>query len=107
MGFRRVRRAGPDRNRRRLRGVVPAMDEPRAMRRERGAPAVRTAVGVGGICLAAVASWSSTLLVVRGQVVPGWGVSAVLLGLAVVLRWGLHRVGGSARTGGCGSEVGC
>ncbi|MFE9472562.1 hypothetical protein ACFY7F_22610 [Streptomyces griseofuscus] len=74
------------------------MDEPRAMRRERGAPAVRTAVGVGGICLAAVASWSSTLLVVRGQVVPGWGVSAVLLGLAVVLRWGLHRVGGSARS---------
>ncbi|MFK0140638.1 hypothetical protein [Streptomyces murinus] len=74
------------------------MDEPRAMRRERAAPTVRTAVGVGGICLAAVASWSSTLLVVRGQVVPGWGVSAVLLGLAVVLRWGLHRVGGSARS---------
>ncbi|BBC95406.1 hypothetical protein SRO_4230 [Streptomyces rochei] len=38
------------------------------------------------------------MLVVRGQVVPGWGVSAVLLGLAVVLRWGLHRVGGTARS---------
>lgn len=56
-------------------------------------PVVSTAMGMGGLALAAVASWSSLLLVVRGRVVPGWGVSAVLLVVSLVLRWSLTRVG--------------
>ncbi|MFF3405541.1 hypothetical protein ACFYW8_04875 [Streptomyces sp. NPDC002742] len=59
-------------------------------------PAVSTAADIGGLALAAVASWSSLLLVVRGRVVPGWGVSAVLLAMALVLRWALNRAGRAA-----------
>ncbi|WP_433573595.1 hypothetical protein [Streptomyces sp. CA-251247] len=55
-------------------------------------PAVSTAAGIGSLALAAVASWSSLLLVVQGRVVPGWGVSTVLLVLALALRWALTRV---------------
>ncbi|MFH8465417.1 hypothetical protein [Streptomyces sp. NPDC017991] len=55
-------------------------------------PACSTAVGVGSLVLAAVGSWSDLLLVVRGRVVPGWGVSAALLVMALVLRWALARV---------------
>lgn len=56
-------------------------------------PAVSTAAGIGSLALAAVASWSSLLLVVQGRVVPGWAVSATLLVMALVLRWALTRVG--------------
>ena len=56
-------------------------------------PAVSTATGIGSLALAAVASWSSLLLVVQGRVVPGWGVSAALLVASLVLRWALTRVG--------------
>ncbi|WP_141765360.1 hypothetical protein [Streptomyces malaysiensis] len=56
-------------------------------------PAVSTAAGIGSLALAVVASWSSLLLVVRGRVVPGWGVSAALLVMALVLRWALTRAG--------------
>ncbi|MET9505512.1 hypothetical protein ABZY42_27965 [Streptomyces sp. NPDC006622] len=55
-------------------------------------PAVPVAAGIGSQALAAVASWSSLLLVVHGRVVPGWGVSAVLLVLSLVPRWALNRV---------------
>ncbi|MGY3202345.1 hypothetical protein [Streptomyces sp. TE5632] len=43
------------------------------------------AVAVGCAVLAVVASWSGLLMVVAGRVVPGWGVSCVLLGVALVL----------------------
>lgn len=56
-------------------------------------PAVSTAAGIGSLAVAAVASWSSLLLVVQGRVIPGWGVSAVLLVVSLVLRWALTRVG--------------
>lgn len=56
-------------------------------------PAVSTATGIGSLALAAVASWNSLLLVVQGRVVPGWGVSAALLVVSLVLRWALTRVG--------------
>lgn len=66
----------------------------RAMwRRVRLSPSVSTATGIGCLALAAVASWSSLLLVVQGRVIPGWGVSAALLALSLVLRWALTRVG--------------
>ncbi|MDH2410700.1 hypothetical protein [Streptomyces chitinivorans] len=55
--------------------------------------AVSTAAGIGSLALAAVASWSSLLLAVQGRVIPGWGVSAVLLVVSLVLRWALTRVG--------------
>ncbi|MEU1179283.1 hypothetical protein ABZ464_16825 [Streptomyces sp. NPDC005820] len=54
-------------------------------------PTVSTALGTGSLALAAVASWSSLLLVVRGRVVPGWAVSAALLATALLLRWTLTR----------------
>ncbi|MFF3336787.1 hypothetical protein ACFYWX_46110 [Streptomyces sp. NPDC002888] len=44
--------------------------------------------------LAVVASWSGLLLVVAGQVVPGWGMSCVLLCISLVLmrvRTTAHR----------------
>ncbi|MGW6739856.1 hypothetical protein ACWGDX_03770 [Streptomyces sp. NPDC055025] len=56
-------------------------------------PAAFTAVRIGSLVLAAVASWSGLLLVVRGRVVPGWGMSATLLVVALVLPWALTRVG--------------
>ncbi|UXX93439.1 hypothetical protein N7U49_17205 [Streptomyces sp. AD2-2] len=56
-------------------------------------PGVRTAAGVGSLALGAVASWSDLLLVVGGRVVPGWGVSAVLFVLALVLRRIFVRAG--------------
>lgn len=55
--------------------------------------AVSTAAGIGSLALAAAASWSSLLLVVQGRVIPGWGVSAALLVVSLVLRWALTRVG--------------
>ncbi|MGX4692364.1 hypothetical protein [Streptomyces sp. JNUCC 63] len=55
-------------------------------------PTVSTAAGIGSLALAAVASWSSLLLVVQGRVVPGWVVSAALLVMSLVLRWALTRV---------------
>ncbi|MCX4811146.1 hypothetical protein OG601_10985 [Streptomyces sp. NBC_01239] len=48
-------------------------------------PGALTAAGVGSLALGTVASWSDLLLVVGGRVVPGWGVSAVLFALALVL----------------------
>ncbi|WP_446042181.1 hypothetical protein [Streptomyces sp. SID1121] len=54
---------------------------------------VSRAVCGGSLVLAAVASWSGLLLVVQGRVLPGWGVSAVLLVLALVLRRVVSRVG--------------
>ena len=48
-------------------------------------PGALTAAGVGSLAVAALASWSDPLLVVRGHVVPGWGVSGVLLVLAFVV----------------------
>lgn len=69
------------------------MIEARTERGVRLSPAVSSAAGVGSLVLAAVASWSSLLLVVRGRVVPGWGMSAALLVLSLVLRWVLARVG--------------
>lgn len=56
-------------------------------------PAVSTAAGTGSLALAAVASWSCLLLVVQGRVVPGWGVSAALLVMPLVLRRALTRAG--------------
>jgi hypothetical protein len=64
-------------------------------------PAVSTAAGIGSLALAAAASWSSLLLVVQGRVVPGWGVSAALLVMSLVLRWALARVD---RTAGASSH---
>lgn len=72
------------------------MAEERVQRSVRLSPAVSTAIGVGSLVLAAVASWSSLLLVVRGRVVPGWALSAALLVIALVLRWVLTREGGPA-----------
>lgn len=69
------------------------MTEERTQHGVRLSPAVSTAAGIGSLALAAVASWSSLLLVVQGRVVPGWGVSAVLLVMSLVLRWALTRVG--------------
>ncbi|WP_416979343.1 hypothetical protein [Streptomyces sp. T028] len=69
------------------------MTEGSAQHRTRLSPAVSTAAGTGSPALAAVASWSSLLLVVQGRVVPGWGVSAALLAMALVLRGTLTRVG--------------
>ncbi|MFF7205510.1 hypothetical protein [Streptomyces sp. NPDC008141] len=63
-------------------------------------PAVSTAADIGSLALTAVASWSSLLLVVRGRVVPGWGVSAGLLVMALVLRWALTRMGRRADAAG-------
>ncbi|MEU4683479.1 hypothetical protein [Streptomyces xinghaiensis] len=54
-------------------------------------PAASTAVGIGVPALAAAASWSSLLLVVQGRVVPGWGVSAVLVVISLVLRSALTQ----------------
>ncbi|MFI2361282.1 hypothetical protein [Promicromonospora sp. NPDC019610] len=44
-------------------------------------------VGLGGAALAAVAPWLGWVLVVRDQVVPGWGIGVVLLAVALVLLW--------------------
>ncbi|MBN0048431.1 hypothetical protein JS756_30885 [Streptomyces actuosus] len=63
----------------------------RAERSAGVSPAVSRAAGVGGLALAALASWSSLLLVVQGRVIPGWGVSAVLLALSLALRRALTR----------------
>ncbi|MDX2938160.1 hypothetical protein [Streptomyces ipomoeae] len=68
------------------------MTEARAQHIVRLWPAVSTAAGIGSLALAAGASWSSLLLVVQGRVVPGWGVSAALLVMSLVLRWALTRV---------------
>ncbi|MFJ4515941.1 hypothetical protein [Streptomyces sp. NPDC088816] len=76
------------------------MTENRTQRSLRLPPAVSTAAGAGTLIIAAVASWSSLLLVVRGQVIPGWGVSAVLLVLLLVLRWVLIRKGRTAGASG-------
>ncbi|WP_327189674.1 hypothetical protein [Streptomyces xinghaiensis] len=54
-------------------------------------PAASTAVGIGVPALAAAASWSSLLLVVQGRVVPGWGVSAVLVVMSLMLRSALTQ----------------
>lgn len=67
------------------------MTEACARRESRWSPAVAAAAGTGALALAAVASWSSFLLVVRGRVVPGWGVSAAFLVLVLVLRLVLAR----------------
>lgn len=48
-------------------------------------PGALTAAGLGSLALAALAGWSDLLMVVGGHVVPGWGASAVVLGLALVL----------------------
>ncbi|WP_328544434.1 hypothetical protein [Streptomyces europaeiscabiei] len=63
-----------------------------AQHRVRLSPAVSTATGLGILALAAAASWGSLLLVVRGRVIPGWGVSAALLVVSLALRWALTRV---------------
>ncbi|MFJ3245465.1 hypothetical protein ACIQ8G_12675 [Streptomyces sp. NPDC094154] len=72
------------------------MAEERAERSLMLSPAASTAVGIGGLTIAAVASWSSLLLVVQGRVIPGWVVSAVVLVLSLVLRRSLIRSGGTA-----------
>ncbi|MFJ2890857.1 hypothetical protein ACIO53_32890 [Streptomyces sp. NPDC087305] len=56
-------------------------------------PGALTAAGVGSLALGAAASWSDLLLVVGGRVVPGWGVSAVLFALALVLWRSFVRAG--------------
>lgn len=61
-------------------------------------PAASTATGIGSLALAAVASWSSLLLVVQGRVVPGWCVSATLLVVSLALRWALTRAGHQTST---------
>ncbi|WP_416961806.1 hypothetical protein [Streptomyces sp. Agncl-13] len=61
------------------------MTEARIQQGEGLSPGASTAAGVGSLALAALASWSDPLLVVWGHVVPGWGVSGVLLVLALVL----------------------
>ncbi|MGW0836702.1 hypothetical protein [Streptomyces prunicolor] len=55
-------------------------------------PRALTTSGVGSLALAALASWSDPLLVVWGHVIPGWGVSGVLLVLAFALWWTCLRV---------------
>ncbi|MFD4608036.1 hypothetical protein [Streptomyces sp. NPDC058451] len=72
------------------------MAEERAERSLMLSPTASTAVGIGGLTIAAVASWSSLLLVVQGRVIPGWGVSAVVLVLSLVLRRSLIRMGSTA-----------
>ncbi|MFI7007059.1 hypothetical protein [Streptomyces sp. NPDC050145] len=57
------------------------------------APVPITVAGTGALALAAVAGWTSGLVLVGGRVVPGWGVSAVLL----VLALGFRRVAGRPR----------
>ncbi|MFE6283406.1 hypothetical protein [Streptomyces sp. NPDC057877] len=59
-------------------------------------PALSTAAGLGLPALAAVASWSSLLLVVQGRVVPGWWLSAALLTLSLLLHRTLTRRGTEA-----------
>ncbi|MER6206853.1 hypothetical protein [Streptomyces sp. NPDC001642] len=56
-------------------------------------PGALTAAGVGSLALGAVAGWSDLLLVVGGRVVPGWGVSAVLFALALLLWRSFVRAG--------------
>ncbi|WP_432168316.1 hypothetical protein [Streptomyces sp. bgisy031] len=68
------------------------MTEERAQHSVSPSPTASTAVGIGSLVLAAVASWSSLLLVVQGRVIPGWGVSAALLVMSFVLRRALTRV---------------
>ncbi|MFD7309389.1 hypothetical protein [Promicromonospora sp. NPDC059942] len=43
--------------------------------------------GLCGVALAAVAPWLGWVLVVRGHVVPGWGLGVVLAAVALVLLW--------------------
>lgn len=76
------------------------MTEERTQRSVSLSPTVSTAVGTGSLALAAVASWSSLLLVVQGRVIPGWGVSAALLVMSFVLRRALTRAGGPADASG-------
>ncbi|MFD3521543.1 hypothetical protein [Streptomyces sp. NPDC058653] len=83
-------------NRRRIRRVVPAVTEEREQHCVGLSPTVSAAARNGSLALAAVASWSDLLLVVQGRVLPGWGVSATLLILALVLRRTLTRVGSPA-----------
>lgn len=75
--------------------VVAAVTE--ALTAQGGPPRRRAvagpAVGLAGAALAAVAGWSSPLLLAGGRVVPGWGVSAVLLAAALALRGVLRRTG--------------
>ncbi|MFD7021818.1 hypothetical protein [Promicromonospora sukumoe] len=50
----------------------------------------RRVAGLAGAALAVVAavvSWAGWVLVVRDRVVPGWGLGAVLLAVALVLLW--------------------
>ncbi|WP_043669620.1 hypothetical protein [Streptomyces xylophagus] len=61
------------------------MTEARIQHGEGLSPGTLTAAGVGSLAFAAWASWSNLLLLVWGHVVPGWGVSGVLLVLALVL----------------------
>lgn len=76
------------------------MTEARAQHTVRLPPAVASAVGIGSLALAAAASWCSFLLVVQGRVVPGWGVSAALLVMSLVLRRALTRAGRPAGASG-------
>ncbi|WP_432182531.1 hypothetical protein [Streptomyces sp. NBC_00063] len=76
------------------------MTEERTQRGVSLSPTVSTAVGTGSLALAAVASWSSLLLVVQGRVIPGWGVSAALLAMSFVLRRALTQAGGPADASG-------
>jgi len=85
------RASATQRNCRRVGRVVCAVTEA-TQHSVRLSPAVSTATGIGSLALAAVASWSSLLLVVQGRVIPGWGVSATLLAMSLVLRWALTRV---------------
>lgn len=70
--------------------------------------ALAAAAGTGSLALVAVASWSGLLLVVRGRVVPGWGVSATLLVVALLLCRALTRAGtaGLPRTWAKGTRLG-
>ncbi|MZD03743.1 hypothetical protein GTW43_01405 [Streptomyces sp. SID5785] len=63
------------------------------------APAAVTVASTGALALAAAASWTGLVLLVRGHVIPGWAVSAVLLAAALVFRRGLTRATGRARRG--------
>ena len=69
------------------------MTEARARPGVELSPGALTAAGVGSLALGTVASWSDLLLVVGGRVVPGWGVSAVLFVLALVLWRSFVRAG--------------
>ncbi|MEU1519744.1 hypothetical protein ABZ490_47830 [Streptomyces sp. NPDC005811] len=57
----------------------------------RWSPAFAAVAGTGALALAAVAGWSRLLLVVQERVVPGWGMSAASLVLALALRRALTR----------------